>query len=183
MLQTERLILRQWSKDDFLPFSKINNNKEAMEFFTRLLTQEESYKMAGWISSLIEQRGWGFWAVEVAGLKKFIGFVGLHTPSENLPFAPCVEIGWRLAKDCWGQGYATEGARESLRYAFEELNLDEVFSLTAVANTRSRNVMEKIGMKNTHDNFMHPDIEQDHPHCEHVLYRVTKPEWKKQTSV
>lgn len=94
-----------------------------MEFFPKLLTEEESFSMGNTIRSLIAERGWGFWAVEVRGENGFIGFVGLHIPKHNMPFSPCVEIGWRLAKECWGMGYATEAASEALRYAFTHLDL------------------------------------------------------------
>jgi ribosomal-protein-alanine N-acetyltransferase len=179
MLQTERLLLRQWTEDDFLPFSEMCSDKDVMEFFPNPQTQEESYKMGKRIQSLINDRGWGFWAVEIPNRKKFIGFVGLHIPKESLPFSPCVEIGWRLAKEYWNQGYATEAAKESLRYAFTKLSLNEVISFTTLANLRSQAVMQKIGMSNTGNNFMHPDIEVTHPQCEHVLYKISKLEWER----
>lgn len=148
-----------------------------MEFFPKLLTEEESYTMGKRIQSLIAERGWGFWAVEVPGQSKFIGFVGLHIPKESMPFSPCVEIGWRLAKRYWGMGYATEAARESLRYAFTHLALDEVVSFTTVHNSRSQAVMKKIGMSYASD-FVHPDLEPSDPLREHVLYRISKAQWK-----
>ena len=150
-----------------------------MEFYPKPLTEEESCSMGSKIQSLINERGWGFWAIEIPSQKKFIGFVGLHIPKENLPFSPCVEIGWRIAKEYWGQGYATEAAKESLRYAFTKLNLSEVVSFTTLSNFRSQAVMKKIGMSNTGNNFMHPDIETTHPQCEHVLYKISKLEWEK----
>ena len=177
MLQTERLILRQWRDSDFLPFSQISADKDVMEFYPNPLSQEESYKMATRIQSLIAERGWGFWALELPNQEDFIGFVGLHKPKETLPFSPCVEIGWRLAKEYWGRGYATEAAKESIKYAFNEINLEEVVSFTTLANARSQNIMQKIGMSNTGNNFMHPDIECNHPRCEHVLFKITKSEW------
>jgi len=179
MLQTERLILRQWTNDDLAPFSKISGDAEVMEFYPKSLTEEESYSLGTRIQSLINERGWGFWAIEIRNQKKFIGFVGLHMPKESLPFSPCVEIGWRVAKEYWNQGYATEAAKESLRYAFTKLNLNEVVSFTTLANLRSQAVMQKIGMSNTGNNFMHPDIEATHPQCEHVLYKISKLEWEK----
>jgi len=111
------------------------------------------------------------------GQHKFMGFVGLHTPSDALPFAPCVEIGWRLAKPHWGKGYATEAAMASLNFAFAELSLNQVVAFTAVANNRSQAVMQKLGMTNTGNNFMHPDIELSHPLCEHVLYKISYSQW------
>ena len=179
MLKTERLILRQWTNDDLASFSNISGDAEVMEFYPKPLTEEEGYSLGARFQSLINERGWGFWAIEIPGQKKFIGFVGLHIPKENLPFSPCVEIGWRLAKEYWNQGYATEAAQESLSYAFAKLNLNEVVSFTTLANLRSQAVMQKIGMSNTGDNFMHPDIDVTHPQCEHVLYKINKLEWEK----
>ena len=177
MLKTERLILRQWTDDDFALFSNISGDSKVMEFYPSQLTEEESNNMANRVQSLIQDKGWGFWAVEVPNIEKFIGFVGLHTPKNTLPFSPCVEIGWRLSKAHWGKGYATEAAKESLKFAFTILNLNEVVSFTTVANIRSQAVMLKIGMVNTGNNFMHPDIASSHPQCEHVLYKITKSEW------
>jgi len=162
MFKTDRLLLRQWTEDDFLPFAQMCSDKDVMEYFPKLQTQEESYKMGKKIVSLINERGWGFWAVEIPNEKKFIGFTGLHTPTEKMPFSPCVEIGWRLSKTCWGKGYATEAAKKVLNFAFTNLNLNEVVSFTTLSNNRSKAVMQKIGMSDSNQNFMHPDIEASH---------------------
>lgn len=177
MISTERLILRQWDDEDLYPFSRLCRDKNVMEFFPKLLTEDESFGMGKKIKSLIAERGWGFWAIEIPGESKFIGFVGLHISKESMPFSPCVEIGWRLAKPYWGMGYATEAAKASLRYAFANLGLDEVVSFTTVANIRSQAVMKKIGMS-YESNFEHPDLEPSDPLCEHVLYKISKDEWE-----
>ena len=182
MLKTNRLLLRQWIENDFLPFAEMCSDKDVMEFFPKVQTQEESYKMGLKIQSLINERGWGMWAIEIPNEHKFIGFVGLHVPSDNLPFSPCVEIGWRLSKKHWGKGYATEAAKEILEYAFNTLNLSEVVSFTALANFRSRAVMQKIGMRDSGQNFMHPDVEASNALCEHVLYTINKSKWQKDAS-
>ena len=108
--------------------------------------------------------------------------MGLHTPKETLPFSPCIEIGWRLDEKYWGNGYATEAAFKSLEFAFEELDLDEVVSFTTTENLKSQGVMKKIGMTNTSQNFMHPAVPKDNPLCEHVLYKMTKAEWRQNHS-
>jgi len=182
MLKSNRLLLRQWTEGDFLPFAEICADEEVMAFFPKPQTQQESYEMAEKIQSLIKSRGWGFWAIEIPNKHKFIGFVGLHIPKDSLPFSPCVEIGWRLSKSHWGKGYATEAANAALEYAFNKLNLNEVVSFTTLANVRSIAVMQKIGMRNTDQNFMHPDIENSHPLCEHVLYKINKSEWQNNVS-
>ncbi|MGX5172509.1 GNAT family N-acetyltransferase [Aliikangiella sp. IMCC44653] len=178
MLKTDRLLLRQWTEDDFLPFAEMCSDKDVMEHFPKLLSTQESNEMGRKILSLISERGWGFWALEIPNKQKFIGFAGLHTPKGNMPFSPCVEVGWRLAKQYWGKGYATEAAREALKFAFINLNLKEVVSFTTQANNRSKAVMEKIGMIDSKQNFMHPGIDLSHPQCEHVLYKISKLEWQ-----
>lgn len=179
MLKTDRLLLRQWTEDDFFPFAEMCSDTEVMEYFPKTQTREESYEMGKKILSLINERGWGFWAVEILDRHEFIGFVGLHTPTDKMPFSPCVEIGWRLSKQHWGKGYATEAAKEALKFAFNRLNLDEVVSFTTLANERSKIVMQKIGMRNSNQNFMHPAIDASHPLSEHVLYKIKKSEWLK----
>ena len=103
MLKTDRLLLRQWTKDDFFPFSEMRSDKDVMEYFPKHLTKEESHEMAEKILSLISEKGGGLWVVEVPNQHQFIGFVGLHTPTNKMPFSPCVEVGWRLSKQHWGQ--------------------------------------------------------------------------------
>jgi RimJ/RimL family protein N-acetyltransferase len=120
----------------------------------------------------MRQQGFGFWTAEVNKTKDFIGFIGLNVPGYTLPFLRCVEIGWRLAFDYWGNRYAQEGARAVLAFGFGKLHLEEIVSFTTVGNLRSRRVMERIGM--TYDakgDFDHPQLCKDHPLIRHVLYR------------
>ena len=145
---------------------------DVMRFFPSTMSREESDAFVDRASALIEERGWGLWAVEVPGVAPFVGFVGLNVPR----FMPeTVEAGWRIMKEHWGNGYATEAAREALRYGFEELGLDEIVAFTTVTNTPSRRVMERIGM--THDparDFDHPSV-PDGPLKRHVLYATGLP--------
>lgn len=170
-LETDRLKLRQWRSEDYPLFAAMNADPRVMEYFPALLSPAESDALAARIEALIAEKGWGFWAVEVKAGERFAGFVGLHEP-DYLPFSPCVEIGWRLAYDFWGQGYATEAATEVLKFAFEILHLSEVFSFTAVVNVRSQAVMQRLKMQNTNQNFEHPKVPIGHPLREHVLYRI-----------
>jgi ribosomal-protein-alanine N-acetyltransferase len=115
----------------------------------------------------------------VAGGAPFIGFVGLAVPVFQLHFTPCVEIGWRLAAEHWGRGYATEAARAALDFAFGPLNLSEVVSFTVPAHARSRAVMERLGMRRSPaDDFDHPALSEGHPLRRHVLYRMSRDEWR-----
>lgn len=172
-LKTERLLLRQWKEDDFEVFATMNTDPDVMEFYPDIQSSEESFSMAQTFQNLISHKGWGFWAVERLSDNSFIGFVGLHEPTYDLPVTPCVEIGWRLSRESWGNGYATEAAQAALNFAFNELKLEQVYSFTSVANIRSRSVMEKIGMKNTNANFDHPIIPKGHILSEHVLYKIS----------
>jgi RimJ/RimL family protein N-acetyltransferase len=170
-LRTERLLLRPWRTSDREPFAALNADPEVMAFFPAPLLRAESDAMAERIQAGFDERGWGFWAVEVVGRHSFIGLVGLSVP-DGLPCSPCVEIGWRLARAHWGKGYATEAARAALRFGFEELGLPEIVAFTAVGNRRSRGVMERIGMRNSGEDFDHPRLPVGHPLRRHVLYRV-----------
>ena len=178
-LETDRLILRQWSESDFLTFFEMNSDPEVMRYFPNTLTESECHDFMSKMSSLIEEQGWGFWAAETKANKELIGFVGLNSPQTQLPFSPCVEIGWRLHKKYWGFGYATEAGKKSLEFGFAHLNLNEIVAFTTETNLNSRNVMARLGMKNTHENFSFPDLPVEHPLSEHVLYKVTKSEWQK----
>lgn len=176
-LNTSRLLLRQWKAEDYVDFRKMGADPEVMEFFPSLLSGEESDAMADKIHALIESKGWGMWAIEEKSTGRFVGFTGLHEPDRDLPFTPCVEVGWRLAKSFWGKGYATEAARVALQFGFETLNLDSIVAFTTVNNLKSQAVMKRLNMHNTGENFMHPTIDRDHPLCEHVLYRISRSEW------
>jgi len=173
-LETARLKMRQWRTSDLEIFAKMNADPRVMEYFPALLSRAESDAMVERMRSLIAQRGFGFWATELRQSGEFIGFVGLHIPSAQLPFSPCVEIGWRLGFPFWGYGYATEAAREVLRFAFKELNLAEIVSFTTVANLRSQAVMRRLNMQPEPETFQHPDIPAGHPLREHCWYRLRR---------
>jgi 3-dehydroquinate dehydratase/shikimate dehydrogenase len=177
-IKTERLILRSWRERDLEPFAKLCADPRVMEYFPDPLSRQESDVLAGRIQTRMRQQGWGFWAAEAPGVADFIGFIGLGHVPDVLPFAPAVEIGWRLAFEYWGQGYATEGALASLKYGFETLKLGEIVAFTATQNERSRRVMEKLGMhRDPKDDFDSPKIPEGHPLRSHVLYRLNKTEW------
>lgn len=178
--ETKRLRLRQWLPEDRVAFARLNADSRVMEFFLKLFDRAESDAMADRIESLISERGWGFWAVEIKDGDKFIGFTGLHIPIPELPFSPCVEVGWRLAFDHWGKGYATEAARGALAIGFEKLNLPEIVSFASIGNFRSISVMEKLGMIRDEKTFGHPGMPEGNPQREHCLYRLSHQKWRKQ---
>jgi ribosomal-protein-alanine N-acetyltransferase len=150
-------------------FTDMNMDKKVMEFFPSALTKEETLAMIERIKQLMSDRGFGLWATEIKQTKEFIGFVGLSIPRFQNEFTPCVEIGWRLTQQHWGKGYATEAAGACLEYGFNNLNLNEIVSFTSVLNTKSINVMKKIGMSFV-KNFEHPNIEEGNRLKTHVLF-------------
>ena len=155
----------------------MNADPAVMEFFPSVLSRAASDASIDAWQSQFAARGWSNWAAELRSSGEFIGFVGLSVPARALPFMPCVEVGWRLARAHWGRGYASEGARSALRAGFEQLKLAEIVSYTAVLNARSRAVMERIGMRNTGHDFGHPAIPEGHRLRPHCLYKVTRAEW------
>jgi len=174
--QTERLLLRRWRDADREPFAVINADPEVMRHFPSALTHEQSDAFVDRIEAGFEEHGYGLWAVEIVGGAPFIGFIGLAWQRFDAPFTPALEVGWRLARDEWGRGYAPEGARAALAVAFELGGVDEVVSMTTTTNEPSQRVMQKLGM--THD----PADDFDHPNVpagrlrRHVLYRIPRPQ-------
>ena len=179
MLTTSLLRLRLWLDEDLKPNAALNADPRVREFFPSVQTYQESADSMQFIRDHFERRGFGLWAVEVIDVAPFIGFIGLSVPSFDAPFMPCVELGYRLAFEHWGHGYATEGSRAALSFGFATVGLAQIVALTAVGNGRSRRVMERLGMRrNPDDDFDHPSIADGHPLRRHVLYRLTAPEWR-----
>jgi RimJ/RimL family protein N-acetyltransferase len=182
LLAGPRVRLRQWTASDRAPFAALNADPAAMEFFPALLTREQSDAMARRISDNITERGWGLWTADQlpadGTAPRFMGFVGLNSPVADLPFKPCVEIGWRLARPFWGQGLASEAARLALRVGFERLAFHEIVAFTTLRNVRSRALMERLGMQeSTGEQFDHPSVPVGNPTRPHCLYRLPRVRW------
>jgi RimJ/RimL family protein N-acetyltransferase len=174
-LTTGRLKLRQWRDADLAPFAALNADPEVMRYFPSTLAQEQSDEFAGYVYETIERQGWGLWAVEVTDGPPFIGFVGLNRVSFEEHFTPAVEVGWRLDRPFWGNGYATEAAAAAVTFGFEQLDLEEIVSFTSTVNEPSIRVMRRLGMR--HDaagDFDHPRVPEGSPVRRHVLYRLAK---------
>lgn len=180
MIETARLLLRRWRPSDREPFARMCADPRVMEHFPRPATRDESNDLVDRAERSFAERGYGLWAVEERGGAAFIGFVGLfHRPLEDFAtdFAPCDEIGWRLAFAAWGRGYATEAARAVRDHAFATLAMEEIVSFTVPGNVRSRRVMEKIGLRHEPArDFLHPNLPAGHPLQPHVFYRLRR-EW------
>jgi RimJ/RimL family protein N-acetyltransferase len=174
VIQTARLRLRPWREEDKPPFRALNADPRVMAFFPYTLSASQSDALADRCQSFIVQRGWGFWALECSATQEFIGFVGLHAQPDALPFSPCVEIGWRMAHDCWGRGYASEAATAALGFGFDRLGLEEIVAFTAIGNLRSRAVRARIGMReDSATGFGNPSLQANHPLHRHCLYRIS----------
>lgn len=153
----------------------MNADADVMRYYPAPWSREQSDAFAQRVMRLIDEREWGFWAVEERASGRFIGFVGLHVPSDKLPFSPCVEVGWRLAKSYWGLGYATEAAQSAIAFGFQQLHLAELVAFTAITNLKSRAVMERLGMQFDSE-FDHPQVPVESVLRRHVLYRLRSPE-------
>ena len=172
-LSSGRICLRRWRDEDREAFAAMNSDRRVMEFFPSRLSRVESDALADRIQEHFREQGFGLWAIEIPDVAPFIGFAGLTVPRFSARFTPCVEVGWRLAFEHWGRGYATEAARLALAYGFGSLALSEVVSFTSTGNHRSRAVMERLGMRrDPADDFDHPALPDSHPLRRHVLYRI-----------
>ena len=176
-LETARLRLRSWRDADRAPFAALNADPAVMEFFPALQDRAASDAAIDRWQAQLDSQGWSNWAVELAESGEFVGFVGLSVPRSVLPCSPCVEVGWRLARRFWGRGLASEAARAALGAGFERIGLAEIVSFTALANLRSRAVMERIGMRDARQDFEHPGVPEGHALRMHCLYRIDRKGW------
>lgn len=180
---TARLVLRRWAEPDREPFAAMNADPVVMENFPAPLTRAESDATVDRIEEQFAAFGFGWWVVERRDDGAFLGFTGLAPVRADVPPAGAIEVGWRLAHFAWGHGYATEAAREALRVGFEDAGLDQVVSLTAVVNHRSRQVMERLGMhRDPADDFDHPALPPGGRLRPHLLYRLHRDEWRSRAS-
>lgn len=176
-LQTERLLLRRYCAADLEPLVALNADPLVMECFPAPLTRAQTEALIERLETHFDAHGFGFWALEEKSSGAMLGFTGIQHVSFAADFAPAVEIGWRLGRSAWGQGYASEAARAALHYAFAQLQLDRVVSFTAVQNRRSRAVMERLGMQYLND-FDHPLLPPGDRLQRHVLYAITPAEFQ-----
>jgi RimJ/RimL family protein N-acetyltransferase len=169
-ITTDRLILRGWREADLAPWAAMNADSEVRRYVGPLLTLEQAAAWALNYQDDLDRYGFGFWAVEIRTSGEFIGFTGLNTVDDQMPFSG-VELGWRLARPAWGHGYATEAGLAALRYGFGTMGLPEVLAATMARNVRSQAVMRRIGMTtDPAEDFDDPDVDED-PLRRHVVYR------------
>ena len=170
-IETERLILRSWRVTDRAVFAEINSNNKVMKYFPKPLSIEESNGFVDRINSEFEETGFGLYAVEIKETGEFIGYVGFHRFTFDVPFSPGWEIGWRISDKFWNKGYATEAAMACIKYAREKKLCNRLYSFTAVPNIASENVMKRIEMS-FEGLFMHPALANGHWLKEHKLYSL-----------
>ncbi len=173
MIVTPRLILRPWREADLEPFAEQNADSQTMQYLNGTLTRAQSDAYVTITERHLTEVGYCKWAVEAPGVSPFIGAVGLTRVKFKAHFTPAVEIAWRLHRDYWGQGFATEAAREAIEDGFTRVGLTEIVAMTALSNLASLRVMEKLGMLRAFE-FDHPSLPHDHPMCRHVLYRLAR---------
>ena len=174
LFTSERLGFRHWQPADLPPYARLNADPQVMEFFPRPYSAEESALQIERFRRMAAIHGYCPYAVDRLDTQELIGFIGFMHTDFPAPFTPCTEIGWRLARDAWGQGFATEGAKACLQYAWENLELEEIYSFTAVVNERSERVMQKIGMAKQ-GFFEHPKVEKSSVLRPHLLYVIKSP--------
>ena len=173
LFTSSRLGFRNWQPEDLLHLAEMNADEKVMKFFPNVLSFKESKKMMEKQIQHFEKYGYGFFVVETLN-EEFIGCIGFQNAVFESKFNPCIEIGWRLRKEYWGNGYATEGAMRCLEYGFEVLGFEQVYSFTTVSNTKSERIMKKIGLAKLGE-FAHSGIEQGHKLRQHVLYKTSSP--------
>lgn len=176
-IETTRLRLRDWREDDFPAFAEMNADPRVMEFFLERKTEAQSREFFDEIRLELARERFGLFAAERKSDGALLGFVGLRCCAFRTDFSPCTEISWRLRREFWGKGYASEAAIACLRFGFEDCGLREIFAFTALPNARSRRVMEKAGMRFVKE-FDHPTVPREHPLLRHALFRAKSEEYK-----
>jgi len=172
-LRTERLLLRRWRESDLEPWAAMNADPEVREYLGQVMTREQSDASVAAFQAEFDERGYGWWAVEVQATGEFVGFAGLDDVEPGLPVTG-VEIGWRLARSSWGHGYATEAARATLGIGWDVLGLHEILAITTATNHRSQAVMRRLGMtRDPADDFEDSSVPEASPLRHHVIYRLT----------
>ncbi len=177
-LRTERLLMRPFRASDREAFAAINADPVVMEHYPAPLTPEQSDLLLDRINASFDEHGFGVWALELPGHVPLLGYTGLAVPKWENHLTPCVEVGWRLGREHWGRGYASEAALAALDAAFNRFGLDEVLSFTSLPNERSARVMQRIGMRrDPASDFAHPNLPADHRLSRHIVYRISAADW------
>ena len=173
LFKSERLGFRNWSEKDKPKMSKINSNSKVMAFFPSTPNTEQTEQFINRMQKQYLEKGFCYFAVDTLENNEFIGFIGISEQNFKSDFTPCVDIGWRLAEKEWGKGYATEGAKKCLDFAFNDIGLKTIKSICQKINDKSERVMEKLGMKKIHT-FNHPLLKEYKTLESCVLYEIER---------
>ena len=173
IFKSDRLGFRNWTNEDLEEFAKLNSDEEVMEHFPKTLSKKEVEKFIDRLKKHFEENGFTYYATEILETKEFIGMIGLAFQEYKTNFTPAVDIGWRLKRNAWGNGYATEGAKKCLEYAFNELGINRIISVCTIKNKKSENVMKKIGMTKKGE-FNHPEMSNHPEYQKHYCYEIIK---------
>lgn len=175
IFESERLGFRRWKEEDRVLFEAMAADPDVMQFFPKLLNEEESNRLINRFEAHMDNKGYTMWAVERKKDGGFIGFIGLLEITMEIEGKGSAEIGWRLDKQFWKQGYAVEGALACIAYAFGSLAMDQIYSFTSTINQASETVMRRVGMVKVGE-FEHPKLDEDSPLKKHVLYKINRRE-------
>lgn len=177
LFTSERLGFRAWTDNDLPQFAQINADETVMAFFPETQTEVQTAAFVAKQQIQLLTLGYCYFATELLETGEFIGFIGLSRQEFASPFTPATDIGWRLKKEAWGQGYATEGARRCLEYGFGQIGLTDIIAVCPERNTPSEKVMKKIGMEKR-GGFAHPHL-KEYPELENcVCYGMDKSKWE-----
>ncbi|UII32097.1 GNAT family N-acetyltransferase [Fulvivirga ulvae] len=171
LFQSQRLGFRNWKAEDLKELFSLCSDSEVMEFFPKTLTEYETKSFIIRMQREYEAFGFCYFAVDKLENQELIGFIGISNKDFKADFTPCIDIGWRLKKSMWNHGYATEGAKACLDYAFDKLNLTHIYAIAPAINAKSEGVMKKIGMSKV-GNFVHPELAKDKRLSKCVLYEI-----------
>ncbi len=177
IFKSERLGFRDWTKGDLKELELMNSDVKVMEFFPKALTSKKNEELFEKLRVHYKKHHHTYFATEILENNEFIGFIGLAYQEYRTEFTPAVDIGWRLKKSAWGNGYATEGAKKCLEFAFTILNLENIISTCAEKNSGSENVMKKIGMKKIGE-FKHLELKEYPGYEKCICYGINKSEWQ-----
>ena len=175
LFKSKRLGFRNWRNKDLEEFLKLNSDKLVMEHFPNTLSVNEVENLIDRLKNQFEENGFTYYATEILETKEFIGMIGLASQTYESNFTPAVDIGWRLKRSAWGKGYATEGGKRCIEYAFNELSINKIISVCTINNSNSENVMKKIGMTKIGE-FNHPEVERNSEYEKHFCYEINKTE-------
>ena len=175
MIDAPRLVLRPWRDSDREPFAAMGRDPEVMAHLGPQQSRAQTDAAVDRMIALQQDLGYCFWAIEERASGEFLGFCGLKPGPGGTPIERDVEIGWRLRRAFWGQGFAKEAARASLEWGFANLDLQRIAAITTPANTRSWGLMERLGMRRVPDlDFDHPNLAPGDPLRRHVTYVVER---------